>query len=60
MRVIVIGGLLATAGMLLATVLLHGAGIALGWALRHSPRWLPRLAGAVVALFGIALLGGVA
>jgi len=36
----------------------HAAGIAAGWALRHGHRWLPRLAGAAVALFGVALLGG--
>jgi len=48
------------AGMLLATVVLHAAGIAIGWALRHRSRWLPRLAGAAVALFGVALLAGVA
>ena len=44
------------AGMLLATAGLHGAGIALGWALRHANVWLPRAAGAGVALFGVALL----
>jgi urease accessory protein len=44
--------------MLAATVLLHAAGIAAGWALRHGHRWLPRIAGAAVALFGVALLGG--
>ena len=48
------------AGMLVATVALHAAGIACGWALRHRSRWLPRLAGAAVALFGVALLAGVA
>jgi len=48
------------AGMLAATVVLHGAGIAIGWSLRQSHRWLPRLAGAAVAMFGIALLGGLA
>jgi urease accessory protein len=52
------GAALALAGMLAATVLLHAAGIAAGWALRHGHRWLPRLAGAAVALFGVALLGG--
>ncbi|MFT4269053.1 MAG: HupE/UreJ family protein [Xenophilus sp.] len=51
---------LTLAGMLAATVLLHAAGIALGWALRHAPRWVPRLAGIAVALLGAALLGGVA
>ena len=50
---------LTLAGMLAATVLLHAAGIGLGWALRHANRWLPRLAGVAVALLGAALLGGV-
>jgi urease accessory protein len=53
------GAALTLAGMLAATVLLHGAGIAIGWSLRHANRWLPRAAGAAVAIFGIALLGGV-
>jgi len=48
------------AGMLAATVALHAVGIACGWALRHAGRWLPRMAGAAVALFGAALLSGVA
>ncbi|WPB56356.1 HupE/UreJ family protein [Xylophilus sp. GOD-11R] len=48
------------AGMLVATVALHAAGIACGWALRHRSRWLPRVAGAAVALFGVALLAGAA
>ncbi|MDM0104996.1 HupE/UreJ family protein [Variovorax sp. J22R24] len=51
---------LTLAGMLAATVLLHGAGIAIGWSLRHGHRWLPRLAGAAVAMFGVALLGSLA
>ncbi|MDR6858040.1 HupE/UreJ family protein [Variovorax guangxiensis] len=54
------GAALTLAGMLAATVLLHGAGIAIGWALRHGHRWMPRLAGTAVAIFGIALLGGLA
>ena len=54
------GAALALAGMLAATVLLHAAGIAIGWALRHANRWLPRVAGAAVAVFGVALLGGLA
>ncbi|MBP6893874.1 MAG: HupE/UreJ family protein [Pseudacidovorax sp.] len=55
------GGAIATlAGMLLATVGLHAAGIGLGLALRHANRWLPRIAGAAVGLFGLALLGGIA
>ncbi|MGO4394175.1 HupE/UreJ family protein [Variovorax sp. M-6] len=51
------GAALTLAGMLAATVLLHAAGIAAGWSLRHGHRWLPRIAGAAVALFGVALLG---
>lgn len=54
------GAALTLAGMLAATVLLHAAGIALGGALRRGQRWMPRLAGAAVAIFGIALLGGIA
>ena len=54
------GAALTLAGMLAATVLLHGAGIAIGWSLRHANRWVPRVAGAAVAIFGVALLGGVA
>ncbi|MBO9513863.1 MAG: HupE/UreJ family protein [Variovorax sp.] len=48
------------AGMLAATVLLHATGVAIGWALRHGHRWMPRAAGAAVALFGAVLLGGLA
>lgn len=48
------------AGMLVSTVGLHIAGIAIGWSLRHRSQWLPRVAGAAVALFGVALLSGVA
>lgn len=44
------------AGMLAATLLLHAAGVAAGWALRHANVWVPRLAGAGVAVFGLALL----
>jgi urease accessory protein len=54
------GAALTLAGMLAATVLLHVAGIAIGWSLRNGHRWLPRLAGAAVAAFGVALLGGLA
>jgi urease accessory protein len=48
------------AGMLCATVLLHGIGMAAGARLRGANPWLPRAAGAGVALFGLALLAGVA
>ena len=44
------------AGMLAATVLLHCAGLAAGWALRDRGAWLARTAGAGVAVFGGALL----
>jgi len=54
------GAALTLTGMLAATVLLHVAGIAIGWSLRHSHRWAPRLAGAAVAGFGVALMGGLA
>ena len=48
------------AGMLTATVLLHGTGLAAGWALRHRHVWLARAAGAGVAVFGGALLAQMA
>jgi len=48
------------AGMLLATVVLHGTGIALGWALRHRQVWLPRVAGLSVAGLGVLLLARMA
>ncbi|VTU36053.1 HupE / UreJ protein [Variovorax sp. PBL-H6] len=54
------GAALTLAGMLAATALLHAAGIAVGWALRRGHRWMPRVAGAAVTIFGIALLGGIA
>ncbi|RZI91747.1 MAG: HupE/UreJ family protein [Variovorax sp.] len=44
------------AGMVGATVLLHAAGIAIGWALRHANVCVPRLAGAAVVLLGAVLL----
>ena len=46
----------ALIGMVAATALLHGAGIGIGLLLRSRAAWLPRVAGAAVALFGIALL----
>jgi urease accessory protein len=49
-------GAAALAGMVAATALLHLAGIGLGLALRGRSVWLPRLAGAAVALFGTFLL----
>ena len=48
------------AGMLTATVLLHSAGLAAGWALRHRHVWVARAAGAGVAAFGGALLAQMA
>jgi urease accessory protein len=48
------------AGMLAATLGLHAAGVAAGWALRQANVWVPRLAGAGVAIFGLALLGRLA
>jgi urease accessory protein len=50
------GAASALAGMVGATVLLHLAGIGLGWALRHANAWLPRVAGAVVVALGATLL----
>ena len=44
------------AGMLTATVLLHATGLALGWALRSTSVWAPRIAGATVALCGSVML----
>lgn len=46
----------ALAGMVLATALLHTAGIGLGRLLRERDRWLHRVAGAGVAVFGLTLL----
>ena len=50
------GAALTLAGMVAATVLLHLAGIAAGWALRHANAWLPRVAGAAVVALGATLL----
>lgn len=44
------------AGMLTATILLHATGMGVGWALRHASAWIPRIAGAGVAAFGVTLL----
>ena len=54
------GAAAAVAGMVLATALLHAGGIALGWALRQRSAWLPRVAGAAVAVFGATLLAQLA
>ncbi|HEX7864793.1 MAG TPA: HupE/UreJ family protein [Variovorax sp.] len=50
------GAALTLAGMVCATVLLHAAGIAMGWTLRHANAWLPRIAGAAVLGLGATLL----
>jgi urease accessory protein len=47
---------LAILGMVIATALLHGAGIALGLAMKRSSVWLPRMVGSAVALGGVLLL----
>lgn len=47
-------------GMMAATLLLHIAGLAAGWAMRSANVWVPRLAGAGVAVFGAALLAQLA
>ncbi len=54
------GAAAAIAGMVLATALLHAAGIGTGWLLRQRSAWLPRVAGAAVALFGATLLAQIA
>jgi urease accessory protein len=51
-----LGGSAALAGMLLATILLHTLGIALGLALRERSPWWTRAAGGAVALLGAVLL----
>lgn len=47
-------------GMLVATVLLHLAGLGMGWALRSASVWIPRAVGAIVAGFGVTLLAQLA
>jgi urease accessory protein len=46
----------ALAGMVSATLVLHGMGLALGWSLRGASVWVPRLLGGAVAALGSALL----
>ena len=53
-----LGGGAALAGMVLATALLHATGLAIGVLLRARARWWPRIAGALVGGFGLALLLG--
>lgn len=50
------GAVAAVLGMVLATALLHAAGVGIGLLLRDRNRWLPRAAGAAVAVFGLTLL----
>jgi urease accessory protein len=47
----------AIAGMVAASALLHVAGVGIGLSLKHRSAWLPRVAGAAVALFGMSLFG---
>ena len=47
-------------GMLAATLLLHLTGLGAGWALRRANVWVPRAAGAAVAVFGVTLLAQLA
>ena len=54
------GASAAVAGMVVATAILHAAGVAVGWTLRQRGVWLPRVTGAAVALFGAALLAQLA
>ncbi len=49
------GAVSALTGMLCATALLHATGLATGWALRTNV-WVPRVAGAAVAVLGVGLL----
>jgi urease accessory protein len=44
------------AGIVSATLLLHGMGLAVGWSLRDAHVWVPRLLGGAVAALGSALL----
>jgi urease accessory protein len=50
----------AIGGMVAASALLHVAGVGIGWSMRHRSAWLPRAAGAAVALFGVALVSQLA
>ena len=51
-----LGGDAALAGMVLGTATLHLLGIGLGLQMQKRSVWLPRVAGALVALLGIGLL----
>jgi len=48
----------ALAGMVLGTALLHAVGIGLGLGLKRASQWLPRVAGAIVALMGLNMAWG--
>jgi urease accessory protein len=54
------GALWAIGGMVVATALLHAAGMGLGLMLKQRNAWLPRATGAAVTLFGMALLAPLA
>ena len=51
-----LGGGTALLGMVAGTAILHGVGIALGRQMRKQSLWLPRVAGAAIALLGMGLL----
>jgi urease accessory protein len=51
-----LAGAAAIGGMVLATALLHGIGLAIGHALRRRSAWWPRVAGLATTAFGAALL----
>lgn len=55
-----LGGVAALAGLVVSTVSLHAAGLALGWRLRAAPVLLRALLGASVAGVALARLVGVA
>jgi urease accessory protein len=48
-----LSGIGALLGMVAGTVVLHLAGMGLGFALRQRSPWMPRLVGVTVALFGL-------
>ncbi|MDQ8022418.1 MAG: HupE/UreJ family protein [Moraxellaceae bacterium] len=50
----------ALSGMVLGTMILHVAGIAIGHFVLQRNVWLPRVTGGAVALLGLGLLAGVA
>lgn len=53
-------GVAALAGMVVATAVLHGVGLALGWKLRNAPVLARALLGASVAALALARVSGVA